>query len=356
MKFNWKNLITLLLLSTIAAGCNPFVSTRPAGLVRTSNGGADWVMANVISGNQKASLADYSFSVLTFANNKREVIYAGSYTGGLYKSEDSAGSWKQVLSRISVYDVVVSPTDEQVIYAAGFGVDHGKLLRSLDSGKTWEEMYSEEATNNAVRAVAINPANVSEVTIGLSSGNLVKSFDGGRNWVLVRNFEDRINRINWSNGAMFVVLRTKGVFVSTDGGVNFTELTAPILHKSGDASGLYLNSTDGASVFSQFAVNDSDPSEMYVTTDKGVFKTITGGKTWVKLNVPIQRGDIQFRAVAFAHSNPKIVYLSAGSTVYKTLDGGVSFQTQGIVTSGFINYILVDRELPQIVYAGVFTE
>lgn len=355
MKFSFKIVVATLGITLLAAGCNPFVTKSPAGALKTTNGGADWIPANVIAGNPKLTLSDYTISTLQFDLTKKDVVYAGSYSGGLLKSEDSAGSWKSILSRIAVYDMAISPTDAQTIYAGGYAVDHGKLLKTVDGGKSWEEMYSEETTSNAVRAVVINPDNANEIAIGLSSGNLVKSFDAGRNWVLVRNFQDRINRMVWQNGSLYVVLQTKGLFKSSDGGVNFEELTNGIVQKAGGNS-IFSSGVQGVQNFSQFAVNKADPTEIYVTTDLGAYKTSNTGKTWVRLNVPIQNKNSQFRAVSISASNPRIVYMSAGSTIYKTLDGGISFQTQGIVTSGFINYILINPELPQIAYAGIYSQ
>lgn len=356
MRKSIGNILAIVAIVFLFAGCNPLSSNKISGAIKTSNGGVNWLDANQIAGDNKLSLSGSTISLMTFDPNKREVVYASSYSDGLFKSEDSAGSWKQILSRISVYDVAIQNDNPDVIYAAGYVLEHGKLLKSTDGGKSWEEIYSEETVQNAVRAVTINPSNSNEVVIGLTSGNIVKSLDGGRNWVLVKNFEDRVNRVRFQGNSLFAIFRTKGMYVSTDGGVNFTPITDPITYKSGTADGLFLNSTIGVQSFAQFAVNTSNPSEIYVSTDRGVYKTDTLGKTWVKLPIPIQDENSQARAIAISPSNTKIVYMSVGSTIYKTLDGGLSFQTQGIATDGFINYILVDPTLPQIAYAGVFNE
>jgi hypothetical protein len=43
-----------------------------------------------------------------------------------------------------------------------------------------------------------------------------------------------------------------------------------------------------------------------------------------------------------------------GATIYKTQNGGDTWQTQSIVTTGFINSLAVNPNSPQIVYGGIY--
>jgi photosystem II stability/assembly factor-like uncharacterized protein len=103
-------------------------------------------------------------------------------------------------------------------------------------------------------------------------------------------------------------------------------------------------------------VDADSASLIYLTTDKGLYKSTDGGKTWNPQSLPVQPGLNPARAVAVARGNSSIVYVSVGGTVYKSLDGGSTWQTQSVVGTGYVNALLVDPSLPQISYAGVYVD
>ena len=55
--------------------------------------------------------------------------------GGIFLSEDSGKSWKQVLDKDRhIYDITIDPRDANVLYAAGF---ESSAWRSTDRGAHW---------------------------------------------------------------------------------------------------------------------------------------------------------------------------------------------------------------------------
>jgi len=59
-------------------------------------------------------------------------------TRGMFLSEDAGNSWKQILSRFSVYDLAVDPHDSNIIYAAGSYTNHGRVwLRAMVVSPGW---------------------------------------------------------------------------------------------------------------------------------------------------------------------------------------------------------------------------
>ena len=232
MKIKIVSVVAILGVAMMSASCNPFGASQGAGVLKTTNGGGDWQQMNTLEGGN-ANLGATSVAVIGFDPKNSDHLFMASYDGGLYVSENSAESWKQILSKIAVYDFAVSPSDSNVIYAAGFYADHGKVLVTRDGGKSWVEIYNESASQNAVRAIAINPANSQEVYIGMSSGNIIKSTDGGTNWKLVTNFDDRVNRIRFQGNNLYILLRTKGLFIGNTSSDTFRSLTESIAPSSG---------------------------------------------------------------------------------------------------------------------------
>src|SRR6185503_2710886 len=108
--------------------------------------------------------------------------------------------------------------------------------------------------------------------------------------------------------------------------------------------------------FFQLAASLSNPSEFVITADTGPFKTTDGGSTWTRLKIPTRAETVNTRPVAIAPSSDAVIYTAVGATLYKSTDGGNTFQTQAIATAGFINYIVVDPNLPQVAYAGIVVQ
>jgi len=347
-----KKYSILIALIFLATGCNPFVKTLPAGVLKSVNGGADWQFSNKIATSNTASLAGLNIAKLMFSPQNRETLFVGSYTGGLFKSTDSGNSWKNILSKIYVYDFVINSNDVNVMYVAGFFADHGRVLKTTDGGASWNQVYNEESAANAVRAIAINPGNPNQLVLGTTSGSVIKSTDGGLSWQLAHNFGDRINRVLWQNGNVYVLNKTKGLFKSSGFADNFVDITET-LSKTFSLKNMSYNS-DTLDSFAQVFVDTSAPALIYITSNKGLYKTIDEGQTWQKQNLPVKPDASDAKAIAIAPSSSNIVFTSVGATIYKSTDAGQTWQTQSTTSGGFINYILIDPQLPQIVYAGIY--
>jgi photosystem II stability/assembly factor-like uncharacterized protein len=349
-----KKIIILISITLLAAGCNLFKQPVQAGVIKTVNGGADWQFSNKYKDSTTVTLSGQSISKLAFSPTSRGTVFAGTYTDGLFESEDSAATWKKILSKIFVYDFVIDPLNPKIIYAAGFYADHGRVLKTTDGGASWIQIYNEESLVNPVRAIAINPLNSNQIVIGLASGSVVKSADSGISWQLAKDYKDQVNRVIWQGNNIYVLIKTKGLYQSTDFGVSFTELTGS-LSKTYSISGLSYNEATIDS-FSQLYVDPTAPNLIYMTTNRGVQKSVDGGKNWQTISLPIKPANSVARAISVALSSSNIVYASVGNTIYKSLDGGASWQTQSISSNGFVNYLLVDPQLPQIVYGGVYVQ
>lgn len=349
-----KKILLVTALVFLSASCGGVFSASnvTGGVSKTVNGGADWQISNTVKdAKNTTSLLDASITAMAFDPGNREVVYASTVSGGLYKSEDSAATWTRILSNISVYDFAVDPIDGKIIYAAGIYNSHGRLLVTRDGGASWNQIYNDATAENPVRSVALNPQNTSQIIIGLASGSLIKSFDSGLSWKLVRDFGSRVNDMVWQKGALYILFREKGLVVTTDFGENFNQITASINTPSFLSR---LTSDQEQVTYNRFFVDAVSEKLIYVTSSLGLLKTVDGGNTWATISLPVPPGENKPHAIAIAKNSSNIVYTSINSTIYKSADGGQTFQTQKVVTTGVINYILIDPELPQIAYAGVY--
>jgi photosystem II stability/assembly factor-like uncharacterized protein len=351
-----KIIIPLLASTLLAASCSLFNlggGQNVLGIAKTDNGGADWQFKNPIKDNPEVSLAGTTISKITFLPGNPEVLFAGSYDGGIFKSENSGDSWFRILSKIAVYDLVINPLETTELYASGIFGDHGKVLKSTDSGKSWLEIYSEESSQNTVRAITVNPANPQELLIGLSSGNLNRSVDGGATWQAVTSLQDRINQLLWRGDTIYLLTQTKGLFSSTNNGQSFQNISGNLIASNGTFNQLFNQRP--VNTFNRLAVSSLTNGLLYLTTDAGLYRTTNNGGSWQVVPLPLAMNNSNpILAIAIAETTDNTVYTSAGPTVYKTTNAGQSWQTHQIATQAFINAILIHPLRPQIAYVGFY--
>lgn len=343
-----KVFLAIIALSWLAASCS-FGSSAKVGIIKTANGGVDWQSANKIV-NADKTLLERSISQMHY-NGAGDKIYASSYSGGLYSSDDAGENWTEVLGNIPLYDFVFDPYDDQIIYAAAYLSGKGRVFVTRDGTKSWTEIYSDAGDGNPVRAIGINPNNSSDLLIGTGKGSLIRSYDSGESWELAESLSDRINRIYWTENGLYVVAQKKGLYRSETGGSNFDHLTAKLRTPARENN--FFSYGGRPSDYRQLAINPNDSENLFITTNRGLYRSDNGGRTWNYATMPFRQQDASPFAIAFASSGEEVIYASSGSVILKSVDGGNSWTSSDTGTNGLVTSILVSRNLPQLAFAGV---
>ncbi len=153
-----------------------------------------------------------------------DVLYCGTESAGLWRSNDKGQNWFSVSMALpvsSVSDVKVAGNDENLVYFSA-GRD---IYKSVDGGANWSVSYS--ISSGSLYQIIINPNNTNYVFAAGSNG-LYKTTDGGNNWTTV--FTERCWDINFhpTNPAVVYLLKHNSslakteFFKSTDNGNNWT--------------------------------------------------------------------------------------------------------------------------------------
>ncbi|HMQ01490.1 MAG TPA: hypothetical protein PKD79_00240 [Candidatus Doudnabacteria bacterium] len=342
-----KILCAVLAISLLGVSC-AFGQDARVGIVKTANGGVDWQFANQIAGTEK-TLLQRSISQMRF-NVAGDKIFASSFDSGLYSSDDAGESWVEELSAVALYDFAIHPYDSQVMYAAAYLSERGRLFATRDGARSWTEVYSDAGERNPVRAVAINPANPNEVVIGTGKGSVILSTDAGSTWRLLENYTDRINRIVWDTSALYVVAQRNGIYKSVFGGP-LQRLTQD-LRAPADAQD-FFGMVGLVNDYRQIAINPFNSDNLIITTNQGLFISNNGGNSWDYATMPFRQQDAAPFAVSFAPSSGNVIYVSSGSVIFKSTDSGTTWTVSDTGTNGLVTSILISRDLPQLAFAGV---
>jgi photosystem II stability/assembly factor-like uncharacterized protein len=209
---------------------------------------------------------------VAFDPKNSNVIYVASAGSGLWKTENGGKDWDCLSDRGDLWEnikftsVAVSPNDSNLVvvgtgdFPGWLGEGYGLML-TRDGGKSWETRLRRELKLDSVSQILFDPDNPKVITVtagrhphGLR-GKMYRSEDSGRNWRLINIAPGR--RIDWTDvqvslpfapgkrhyyatgvraGNDFVTATIRAntpicepaeVWHSDDGGVNWTQLTAP---------------------------------------------------------------------------------------------------------------------------------
>lgn len=226
----------------------------------------------------------YQYTSLLFHPTDPDVIYAGTFPAGIYKSEDGGASWRERnvgWTNDGVFSLVCHPDNADIIYA---GTYNG-MNRTLDAGAHWEVWDEGWPAEQWVFSIAFDPRDADVMYACAKNGEnegtgregfhgtVMKSFDGGATWAPITNgldvdqeFYKVIVDPNQPD-TVYLATQRDGVFISRDGGAlwlpwneglttlrpgtNGNNVTNTML-LSPSGQRLYLG-TDGEGVFSRMA-------------------------------------------------------------------------------------------------------
>ncbi len=249
--------------------------------------------------------------------------------------------------RVAAVDVVTARPEIMYVGSATGGV-----WKTVNSGTTWTPIFDDQSVSS-IGAVAIFQAKPEIVWVGTGEGNtrnsagvgrgIFKSTDSGKTWTaLGLEKTEHIHRIilHPTNpeiayaaalGTTWGENTDRGVFKTVDGGKTWSKI-------------LYVDSRTGAG---DLVVDPSNPDKLMVAMwehrrwpwsfksggpGSGLYSTADGGTTWKKLEAKdgLPAGELGRIGLAIAPSNPKVVYALVEATKNELLrsdDGGATWKT-----------------------------
>jgi photosystem II stability/assembly factor-like uncharacterized protein/serine/threonine protein kinase len=222
-------------------------------------------------------------------------LYAIGDFGRVLRSVDSGATWEILETNTDVWlnGVWVSP--ERTIFASGAD---GNILRYRDN--KWETLQS-NTTDQLYAITSVGPNTL--LTVG-AFGTILRSTNNGRSWDIIRSGTSTELRDVWSDKAgLVVIVGVEGTILrSKDAGLTWEMKTAPnkkplfsvygknttTLYISGD-EGTILRSTDGGESFQALKSGStellnrvwaSDTNGVFIAGNGGIILRSTDGETF----------------------------------------------------------------------------
>lgn len=243
-----------------------------------------------------------------------------------------------------VADVEAVPGDPRLLYV---GSASGGIWKTVNGGVTFEPIFDDQPIQS-IGDMALAPSNPEVIYVGTGEGNprnsvsfgqgVYKTTDGGASWSFLGLKETRyVTRIAvhpqdpdiaWVGalGSIFGPNEERGVFKTVDGGKTWDKVL--FVDAEHGVADLDVDPKNPNVIFAAMWRFDRKPwTHTSGSEDGGVFKSVDGGKTWNKLTkgLPKLLGRI---GVKVAPSDPNIVYVITESdegTLFRSDDRGETF-------------------------------
>ncbi|HLG35139.1 MAG TPA: T9SS type A sorting domain-containing protein [Bacteroidia bacterium] len=313
-----------------------------------------------------------------------DIIYAGSNSGGLWKSTDITQSnitWNNLtdgynLPGLGITYIAIDPTDHDIIYVStgqisGKGSGYGiGILKTTDGGSTWAQIGpGNPGPNNVARKIIINPLDP-DVIYTIIKDKAYKSINGGTDWEQIWSLPPSTNQNPYDPNGLatncfdIVMLPsdTAVLFLSSDdaGGAiikgqcpscfpscNCTGNNGALLYRTTNGGGnwttvnletggsmaelirLAVTPADANSIYAEYItisnINCSPCSNVTYSQTRRIKVLDSSGNTVSTRNASNITLDIYYNALAISPSDATIMYANVGVNIGKSTNGGSSF-------------------------------
>jgi len=242
---------------------------------------------------------------------------------------------------------VAGVADKPMTYYMGSA--GGGIWKTEDAGTNWANCSDGFVKTGAVGAIAVAESDPNVIYAGMGESTarsattshgdgVYKSLDAGKTWkhtglphsrhIAAIRIHPQYPDIVWVavQGALFGKSAERGIFKTIDGGKTWRKV-------------LFVDENSGAC---DLSLDWHNPRILYAAvwdhrrfpwairsggTGSGLYKSIDGGECWVKLKngLPEQAGKV---AISVSRANPEVVYAmaeAANGGVFRSIDGGVTW-------------------------------
>jgi photosystem II stability/assembly factor-like uncharacterized protein len=295
---------------------------------------------------------------IAIAPSQPEIIYAGTWGSGIFKSTDGGATWiwkSQGLETPYINSMAVDPDDPQTVYA---GTYKGKVYKTVDGAETWFQSSTNIQPEAIVYSMVIDPLNPQRIYIGTRGisdnntppwqGTLYRTTDAGDTWAPALTDVGGSSEQDWAYSVtlhprfpniVFAATHEHGAYRSTDYGKHWESVNAGVTDFSSRAVVIDPHSSENNAIV-----------YMGVWKYTGVYKSTNGGDSWtLKDN---GSSEARIYSMAIDPKNSDQVYASTFSIgVIKTKNGGDSWYTAGLANEEVAS-TAVNPQNPNFLYSG----
>lgn len=248
------------------------------------------------------------------------VVYAGSASGGIFKTADGGINWEPIFDEQAVHsigDIAIAPSDPSIVWAgtgescirSHISVGEG-IFKSTDAGRSWTRMGLEKT--GRIGKVVVHPQNPDHVlacALGHAYGpqqerGVFRSIDGGKTWERTLFADENTgcsdlemdprNPRKLFAGLWTLDIKTwgresggpgSGLYVSNDAGQTWQKLTGRGLPtKTVGKTMVAIAPSNPERVYALFETGDGVPWKGQETETGQLWRSDDGGRQWRRIS------------------------------------------------------------------------
>ena len=279
-------------------GTMGWIVGRNGTILATRNGGATW--------KPRGSNTTNDLRSVTFAGDRATGWVVGR-SGTILKTDDGGVSWMSRTSNTEDDLTSVTFTDDGTTgWAVGGRGGRGRVLKSTDSGDSWNEptdglpdLSSITFSADGTTGWAVGPR-----------GDIVKITDGGQTWESVESGTEN---------------RLESVSFTTDGTIGWAVGSLVIL-KTANGGQTWTPGLGDTEAFLRSVTSAGDGTSAWAVGEYGTILKTNDGDTWASSDGGLSNS-LLLTAVAFASDGIVGWVVGHGGTIVKTVDGGATWRS-----------------------------
>ncbi len=331
-----------------------FVGTFGSGILRSTDGGANWTVIN--TGQEYRTVYD-------FAIDADGVIFIGVKNNGAYRSRDNGATWEKInngLPSSSIVEIEVNSKGDL------FAATYGSFYTSRDGGDSWTEVNNSKFIKNTTNILI---SKQDDIFIGTSGNGVIYSNDNGASWLPINH------GLASSYVTAFTINRHDALIAGTIGGLSISENSGDtwqqienlssryISHMAESPNGTILTGSDCPGDNSQFMLRSLDNGytwremthmrrcvlslfinlneDIFISTSyfiDGIYRSQDNGDTWEQLHPELV-------AITLAVNQNNHIFAGTWADFYRSNDEGHTWDlVQTPVQNPRGNHLLINSE------------
>lgn len=335
-------------------------TNTPGGAYLSTSGGASFEQAVRVSAKSDITISAFDLGKIHRSMQDPTIITIAAGANGVVLSRDDGATWQviPIPELASAIDAVQLPSG--ILIATGVdSVGQGAAVRSLDSGKSWQNVFTiplpdkkpgiqilkgPTAGPASVIALEIDPKHTDKIWAGTNDGTILLAEQSGKVWRKVVEVASPTAAITGDrqgaaiirliaspvNGSdLTIITKDKRLLTLKEG--NVTEVKVPEKLTAPTSFGLALGSRKVLNV----SLVNGYPDALLIGSADGVVITRDKGKTYLPLQLPIDASKT-FTAMALAISpkNVNRIFVALDGIVYRSEDSGTTWNTTDLGATG----------------------
>lgn len=364
-KINIVLVPSLVFFSLALGGCSrdEVAPVASGGTYLSTSAGASFEQS-VQTDVEGEDISQFDLGKIHRALTDTDTVFMAAGVNGMVISVDDADTWKVIGTSLAT-TVDVAMLRNGILLAAGIDSEgQGSVVRSLDAGKSWQNVFTlplpvqkkrfqvisgGSALPTSIVALEPDPNTEDLLWAGTNDGTLFNASGSGKVWKTVTELTSssqiitgdrsdagivRMEISSAKENELYIVTQKKKLVRVTDGKAEVVKVPESVSTPS--PYGVILDDRNILDV----TFIPGFPNALLLGSQKGAVITKDGGKTFAEITLPFDASKtVSNMVVAVSPTNINRMLIAADGIVYRSEDGGAAWHTTGI---GPIGYAITD--------------